>query len=454
MATVVLTPDPQKFPNGSKLHFFLKPGTPWSETGKPPGSEVTEVTVTSGALTVTGVTEGDHYVGWAEVSSTDRYINFFVPTAESTSGLTKAEVEALIEEKAVSTVSPAFSGTPTAPTATALTKTTQLGTTAFTTDAVAVEKGRAETAEALKAPLASPTLTGTPAAPTAAPGTNSTQVATTAYADAIAALKANLASPTLTGVPAAPTAAALTSTTQLATTDFATKADTVERERAEAAEVLKALKLAVHASVVTNGTTATVNQFHPVNDEAESRTIKLPTGQPNGSIIGFEKSSAAAFEVTIEGSIRSEATTIKLRLQRQTVFFIADSAGSWWPLSMYVPLATLTTDYVMRTVSVPAGQVPGNEQLAEWKIELQGTEKRTIVKARIRTTSGTINVAIKRGEAGSTEITAYKELKGASTEEIVTSEQALSNKDRITVTTSGGSSPKGLFVDIWEKVEK
>jgi len=38
-----------------------------------------------------------------------------------------------------------------------------------------------------KAPLASPELTGTPSAPTATPGTNSTQIATTAYADAAVA---------------------------------------------------------------------------------------------------------------------------------------------------------------------------------------------------------------------------------------------------------------------------
>ena len=68
--------------------------------------------------------------------------------------------------------SPALTGTPTAPTAAALTNNTQIATTAY-----------ADTADALKAPLASPALTGTPTAPTAAKGTNSTQLATTAYAD-------------------------------------------------------------------------------------------------------------------------------------------------------------------------------------------------------------------------------------------------------------------------------
>lgn len=68
--------------------------------------------------------------------------------------------------------------------------------------------------------LTSPALTGVPVAPTATAGTNNTQIATTAYADTALALKAPLASPTLTGVPLAPTATAGTSTTQIATTSF------------------------------------------------------------------------------------------------------------------------------------------------------------------------------------------------------------------------------------------
>lgn len=48
--------------------------------------------------------------------------------------------------------SPTFTGVPAAPTATALTSTTQLATTAFTTLAVAVETTRATTAEGLLQP--------------------------------------------------------------------------------------------------------------------------------------------------------------------------------------------------------------------------------------------------------------------------------------------------------------
>lgn len=64
--------------------------------------------------------------------------------------------------------SPAFTGTPTAPTASAGTNTTQLATTAFVDNAV-------------NAVYSSPTFTGTPKATTAAVGTNTTQLATTAF---------------------------------------------------------------------------------------------------------------------------------------------------------------------------------------------------------------------------------------------------------------------------------
>ena len=65
-----------------------------------------------------------------------------------------------------------------------------------------------------KAGLGSPAFTGTPTAPTAATSTNTTQLATTAY------VKAQLADTALTGTPTAPTASANTNTTQVATTAY------------------------------------------------------------------------------------------------------------------------------------------------------------------------------------------------------------------------------------------
>lgn len=93
---------------------------------------------------------------------------------------------------------------------------------------------------ATKAPLASPALTGTPTVPTASVGTNTTQAASTAFVLANSgggvtlpiaesdvtnlvtdlAAKAPLASPALTGVPTVPTASVGTNTTQAASTAF------------------------------------------------------------------------------------------------------------------------------------------------------------------------------------------------------------------------------------------
>ena len=88
-------------------------------------------------------------------------------------------------------ISPAFTGVPTAPTATAGTSNTQLATTAFVSQ--------------------SPQFTGVPTAPTANAGTANTQLATTAFVTN---------SPVFAGTPTAPTASYGTNTLQVATTAF------------------------------------------------------------------------------------------------------------------------------------------------------------------------------------------------------------------------------------------
>jgi len=79
------------------------------------------------------------------------------------------------------TVSPTFTGVPTAPTAVASTNTTQLATTAFVNNAVTNLNNTITTSINLKANIASPAFTGVPTAPTPSLGTNNTQIATTAF---------------------------------------------------------------------------------------------------------------------------------------------------------------------------------------------------------------------------------------------------------------------------------
>jgi hypothetical protein len=163
--------------------------------------------------------------------------------------------------------SPAFNGTPTAPTAAINTNTLQLATTAFVLaqsssvnplmdGAVSIgiatkfsREDHVHPSDTSRAPLASPALSGVPTSTTAAINTNTTQIATTAFVlaqassvnplmDGAVAIgiatkfaredhihpsdtsRAPLTSPGLTGVPTAPTAAVNTNTIQLATTAF------------------------------------------------------------------------------------------------------------------------------------------------------------------------------------------------------------------------------------------
>jgi hypothetical protein len=73
--------------------------------------------------------------------------------------------------------SPAFTGTPTGPTAGATSNTTQLATTAMVQSAITA-------ALTIYAKLASPIFSGAPSVPTASPGTNTTQAASTAFVQA------------------------------------------------------------------------------------------------------------------------------------------------------------------------------------------------------------------------------------------------------------------------------
>lgn len=97
--------------------------------------------------------------------------------------------------------SPALIGSPTAPTASAGNNTTLVATTAFVTTAVSNERSatatltnKTLTSPTISSPtISSPAMTGTPTAPTASVGTNTTQVATTAF------VQGEKASPTFTG---------------------------------------------------------------------------------------------------------------------------------------------------------------------------------------------------------------------------------------------------------------
>ena len=88
------------------------------------------------------------------------------------------------------------------------------------TDTILQAMGKLQFQMNLKASVASPAFSGSPTAPTAAVGDNSLTLANTAWVAAALSVKAPLASPALTGTPTAPTAVLGTSTSQIATTAF------------------------------------------------------------------------------------------------------------------------------------------------------------------------------------------------------------------------------------------
>lgn len=144
----------------------------------------------------------------------------------------------------------------------------------------------------------SPALTGTPTAPTAASGTNTTQIATTAFVaavkaalDATDALKAPLESPTFTGAPAAPTPAQFGNKTSLATTGF----------------VQRALGNYQGAVVITASgalSVADAGKVHLFSGVESSLNLTLPalSGLPVGAAYHFHNNSGYNRTLTGSGS--------------------------------------------------------------------------------------------------------------------------------------------------------
>lgn len=183
------------------------------------------------------------------------------------------------------TVSPAFTGTPTAPTATLGTNTTQIATTAFVTSNFAT--------------LASPSLAGTPTAPTAAPGTSTTQIATTAF---VTGAFAPLASPVFTGTPTAPTAAIGTNSAQLATTAFVQTAVTSVYTcgtTTACAGTLQSSARIVSGTVPLTGGSATVTGL-PVFTSTTSYSCTC--ADTTASVSACSTVPASASSITVSGS--------------------------------------------------------------------------------------------------------------------------------------------------------
>ena len=197
------------------------------------------------------------------------------------------------------------------------------------------------TAVATKADLVSPTFTGTPLAPTASAGTNNTQLATTAYADAAIVAERtatttltnkSLTSPTLTGTPVAPTAAVNTNDTQVATTAYvvAQIADDAPTKTGTGASGTWGINVTGNSATVTNGVYTT--NFTGSNQSlGTSGYQKLPGGLimqwgDTGSMSGGQNLTVT-YPIAFPNAVFNVQTTVIVSTDTNEIAFV-NSVGT------------------------------------------------------------------------------------------------------------------------------
>jgi hypothetical protein len=106
------------------------------------------------------------------------------------------------------------------------------------------------------------------------------------------------------------------------------------------------------AAVATASGVLLPNQHNPVDATTGNWTMTLPTGQPGGTRLSVERvDGVPANSLSVTGSIRGvPATTITLLAPSATpahesVEFLADSSGSWWPIAGHKTKTWLDATY-------------------------------------------------------------------------------------------------------------
>lgn len=244
--------------------------------------------------------------------------------------------------------SPAFSGTPTAPTPTAGDNSQNIATTAFVHNAVttvasagvssfntrtgAVQFEASDITSVGGALLASPAFSGVPTAPTASAGTNSFQLATTQFVTTAIAnadsLLAPINSPELTGTPTAPTAASGTNTTQVATTSFVAAAKYYD---------------------VDGGAIGAITASQLLKQFVSGRTITFPSG-----LVDSQGYAATAPTDSVTFTITANETnvgTMVFAAGSNTATFTASSAFTLTPGQILTIVGPASADATLATVS-------------------------------------------------------------------------------------------------------
>jgi hypothetical protein len=282
------------------------------------------------------------------------------------------------------------------------------GTAAVGTSAQAAHADHVHPTDTSRAPLASPAFTGTPTAPTPTAGDNSTKIATTAYVEGQASSttpimdgsptvgtgntwaradhvhpsdtsRAPLASPTFTGTPAAPTPSVGDNSTKLATTAFvaantvlpgylwgltlsaAGSTSTFSVAAGAAADSTAAVYSKLASSISKTGGSWAVGSG---NGALDTGTVASSTGY---HVWLIERTDLTAVDVLVSLSATAPTMPTNYTFKRRIGWMLTDTFGQWvkfiqvgdeflWSTSVAdVGVTTLGTTATLFALSVPTG---------------------------------------------------------------------------------------------------
>lgn len=103
----------------------------------------------------------------------------------------------------------------------------------------------------------------------------------------------------------------------------------------------------VAATRTTDGAVS-VLLHNPVDATSATRNVSIPDASSPGLLIGIEKTDASANTVVITGKFRGvtgSTSTITLHWSRQTILFLSNADGTWWPIAGHVTKTALDAAY-------------------------------------------------------------------------------------------------------------
>ena len=109
------------------------------------------------------------------------------------------------------------------------------------------------------------------------------------------------------------------------------------------------------------------NTHTPVDATSGARTMTLPPGAPQGTLVSVERVDASANVITISGNIRGVPNaTLAVLWQGETLELIADASGSWRPVAGHKPKGALDAMYAAKAGDAVKGIVLVETAIGVW----------------------------------------------------------------------------------------